>query len=407
MPAKGYFLYHLDKTTCGGRILAGAADDTYNGRQRVRERDPVSCGKHPGRFYVCGHMGDTYNVNGVLLRWAGSIESFSNCPCKATFIPSMLTDSYDYNCNDGFASTRQQEARKKKLIEARKKGLEPMSLPTLIYQTKNQMDDYQAKDMHYGDLDILLLRNQFHLDVETISTKVNAYTLRLLNTPMAYVIASPYAMPEPPKNMSVISRNEAAALMFSEFKELAKLFSFQGAYKKIITEMIDHMHENSGTPYSNPLLDQAMKEQILNDHSEKSSLLNIKKALKIAINYDYGFVPLINKRKLKEALEVAVLPKFNSKKDYINGLVITVHDTWSTHITLESLEVDGDSYRAKVNYRVQDHFGLDDADVMNPIYSKFRIFRLWFVLQRWDQYGFKPFITEMNATVEINGRRGE
>ena len=41
--ATGFFLYHLDKTTCGGRILAGASDDTYEidgiERQQVREGD--------------------------------------------------------------------------------------------------------------------------------------------------------------------------------------------------------------------------------------------------------------------------------------------------------------------------------------------------------------------------------
>jgi uncharacterized protein (TIGR03034 family) len=87
--------------------------------------------------------------------------------------------------------------------------------------------------------------------------------------------------------------------------------------------------------------------------------------------------------------------------------VITVHDTWATHITLESLEVTGESFRAKVHYRIQDHFGLDDDDVLDPLYREFRIFRLWFTLQRWDECGYRPFITEMSATVEITGGRNE
>ncbi|MCP6379677.1 DUF3289 family protein, partial [Klebsiella pneumoniae] len=67
--------------------------------------------------------------------------------------------------------------------------------------------------------------------------------------------------------------------MFDEFRGLAKVFSFHGPYKNIITEMINHMQGNSGTPYSSPLLDRALKEQILNDHSSDSSLLGIKRAL--------------------------------------------------------------------------------------------------------------------------------
>ncbi|MEE4411019.1 DUF3289 family protein, partial [Serratia sp. C2(2)] len=37
----------------------------------------------------------------------------------------------------------------------------------------------------------------------------------------------------------------------------------------------------------------------------------------------------------------------------------------------------------------------------------FRFFRIWFVLQRYNQFGFKPFMTNMEATVEITGRRNE
>ncbi|MCP6503220.1 DUF3289 family protein, partial [Klebsiella pneumoniae] len=63
----------------------------------------------------------------------------------------------------------------------------------------------------------------------------------------------------------VVSREESVRLMFDEFRGLAKVFSFHGPYKNIITEMINHMQGNSGTPYSSPLLDRALKEQILND----------------------------------------------------------------------------------------------------------------------------------------------
>jgi len=42
---------------------------------------------------------------------------------------------------------------------------EPLPLPALIYQTVKQMDDYQAKDMHYGYPDILTLRNPLRIDV--------------------------------------------------------------------------------------------------------------------------------------------------------------------------------------------------------------------------------------------------
>lgn len=413
--ATGFFLYHLDKTTCGGRILSGASDDTYEiggiVRQQVRVGDPVTCGKHEGRFRVCGGMGDTYSVNGAPKEWAGSLDSFSSCPCSARFVPTVFSHTYESNCNVGRLAERQETVRKKKLSEAKAKGLEPMPVPALIYQTQNQMDDYQAKDMHHGDMDVLALRNGVHIDVGNVSARVNPWTLKFKPKPATGTgtLYSPYAIQDLEQQMPSVSRDESARIMFDEFRELAKVFSFQGEYRNVITEMITHMQDNSGTPYSNALLDKALKEQILNDHSEKSSLLSIKKTLNKTIDYGYGFIPLAFESSFKEDIKNlgVVLPKFNRSIDNTNGLVITVHDTWSTHISLKSLEVNGDSYRAKVHYRIQDHFGLDDDDVLNPVYRDFRIFRLWFALQRWDLYGYKPFITEMNATVEISGRRGE
>ncbi|MBU9851779.1 phospholipase effector Tle1 domain-containing protein [Rahnella aceris] len=114
--ATGFFLYHLDKTTCGGRILAGAADDTYEiggiERQKVRAGDPVSCGKHEGRFRVCGGMGDTYEVGGELKEWAGSLDSYSSCPCRSRFIPSVQTHTYESDCNAGRVAERAETAKK-------------------------------------------------------------------------------------------------------------------------------------------------------------------------------------------------------------------------------------------------------------------------------------------------------
>lgn len=285
---------------------------------------------------------------------------------------------------------------------------EPMPLPVLIYQTTRQMDDYQAKDMHHGDLDALTLRNQLNLDVDTVSARVNARTLRLLNQPNPYIMTSPYAIAAIPDTMPEVSREKTVALMFDEFRALAKLFSFHGEYQHIITEMITHMQGNSGTTYSSPLLDQALKEQIMNDHSEQSSLLKIKDVISLYLDREHALYPLKFKNKFTSAIsEHTVLPKFDSFKGRTNGLVISVHDTWATHITLESLEINDGNYHARVHYRIQDHFGLDVDDVLDPVYREFRIFRLWFALQRWDQYGYKPFITEMNATVEISGGRDE
>lgn len=391
---------HGDKTSSGAQCIAARPGMSVMGLLKLYIGDKTTpCPK-------CGEVGvivdgDHRCSNSVAVAVDGA-EIRCGCPQGTNFLIAPGTIPQLSAASARMAPVAAPEPEQHAQA-AKKPRPEPLPLPARIYQTVRQMDDYRAKDMRYGDLDTLALRNQFYIDVDNVSAKVNPRTLKLQPTASTATQYSPYAMQSLEQQMTSVSKGEATRLMFDEFRELAKLYSFHGPYKSIITEMITHMHENYGTPYSSPLLDQALKEQILNDHSDKSSLLKIKKAMKSAIDYEYGFIPLSKENVFYREISEAILPKFDRKIDNTNGLVITVHDTWSTHITLVSLQVSGNSYRAMVHYRVQDHFGLDDDDVLNPVYREFRIFRLWFALQRWDQYGYKPFITEMNATVEIMG----
>lgn len=391
---------HGDKTTSGAQCIAARPGMSVMGLLKLYIGDKTTpCPK-------CGKVGiivdgDHRCSNSVAVAVDGA-EIRCGCPQGTNFLIAPGTIPQLSAASARMAPVAAPEPEQHAQA-AKKPRPEPLPLPARIYQTVRQMDGYRAKDMRYGDLDTLALRNQFYIDVDNVSAKVNPRTLKLQPTASTATQYSPYAMQSLEQQMPSISKGEATRLMFDEFRELARLYSFHGPYKSIITEMITHMQENYGTPYSSPLLDQALKEQILNDHSDKSSLLKIKKAMKSAIDYEYGFIPLSKENVFYREISEAILPKFDRKIDNTNGLVITVHDTWSTHITLVSLQVSGNSYRAMVHYRVQDHFGLDDDDVLNPVYREFRIFRLWFALQRWDQYGYKPFITEMNATVEITG----
>ena len=419
--AKGIVLCQGDKTKCGGKITAGSAHGFSFGKPQAREGDPVTCGKNGKTYQIIGGI-SFYTSGPDKKRVAGSLDSHSSCPCKAKILPSNLYPTYTQEESPTFRRTgsalatsspavRPQKTTFEQQVQAVKRTIkpEPLPLPAVIYQTKKQMDDYQADDMQHGDLDIHTLRNRFRIDVNEVSTKVNPHTLKLKVPVGPHVFKSPYSLPGLGlQEMPSISKEQCAALMFDEFRELAKLFSFHGEYKNVIIEMITHMQGNTGKPFRSPLLDKALKEQIENDLSDKSSLLSIKKTLKNAIDFNYGFILLSEVDFFKSDIQNnTILPKFDRLIDRTNGLVITIHDTWSTHITLESLEVQGDIYKARIHYRVQDHFGLDNIDVTNPIYNKFRLFRLWFTLQRWDEYDYKPFITEMNATVEIRGRRGE
>ncbi|MDX6041233.1 PAAR domain-containing protein [Scandinavium lactucae] len=92
MPAEGFYLVQGDKTTCGGKITTGAEDHTLFDKPVAREQDSVTCGKHAGLFRIAGGIdNDTIHDR----RMAGTLDSYSTCPCKAKFIPSMMDDTYE------------------------------------------------------------------------------------------------------------------------------------------------------------------------------------------------------------------------------------------------------------------------------------------------------------------------
>ncbi|MDU5192718.1 MAG: YPO3983 family protein [Mixta calida] len=248
-----------------------------------------------------------------------------------------------------------------------------MDLPCLLFATRHEMDDYCAPDMLYGDLSAEVLRQQYHL--HDISAHLNPFT-------------------HP-------NREESARILFDEFRYLADTFAFWGPYKGLARTMITHMQDGNGTVFSDPLLDQAMAEHI----SMKRSIRTILSTLQTYIDWNRRILPKQVIYDLKESIMGSYLPRFDNFKDRINGLGITVHDTWATHIIIESLHIENSRYHARVKYRIQDHFGLDAYDILKGKFHLFRFFRIWFVLQRYYRFGFKPFITNMEAIIEIYGDR--
>ncbi|MCA4823532.1 MAG: DUF3289 family protein [Serratia rubidaea] len=277
-----------------------------------------------------------------------------------------------------------------------------LQFPCTIFKTKNIMDDYGAYDMRCGDLSAAQLKTHFHLG--DVSTRVNPYTLTQL-TPFNQPHSRFYGMRG---QGTTLTRQECARILFDEFRQLSRLFALYGPYKHLIEQMISHMQHGNGTPFSSPHLNAALKEQILGDkEKENSSRLRLKNAFNKYIDWKGKLFPEKEIQKLIDAIVFSKLPKFDRLQDNFNGMGITVHDTWATHITVKSLQVDNESYRALVHYRVQDHFGLDDDDIRKVKFNQFRFFRIWFVLQRYNQFGFRPFMTNMEAMVEISGKRNE
>jgi len=276
-----------------------------------------------------------------------------------------------------------------------------LPFPCTLFTTQNRMDDHHAKDMQCGDLTAEQLKTRFRL--AHVSGRVNPFTLTKFTTsnrpPSMY--SSSHGASEK------ISRQECARILFDEFRDLSRTFSVYGPYRHLIGQMITHMQNGIGAAFTSSYLDAALKEHILRDNTENSTRKLLEKAFNLFINWENKCYPADKKDELRKAILEGKLPKFDRFQDNFNGMGITVHDTWATHITLKLLQIDYDRYRAVVHYKVQDHFGLDNADILNTKFKDFIFFRIWFVLQRYDKFGFKPFMTNMEATVEITGGRNE
>ncbi|WP_312312218.1 PAAR domain-containing protein [Atlantibacter sp.] len=92
MGVKGYFLFRGDKTVCGGKILEGFTDHQFFDKDMACEGHKVTCGKHPGYYRICGGLEDD-DIHGK--RIAGTLHSYSSCPCKSKFVPSNWDDGYE------------------------------------------------------------------------------------------------------------------------------------------------------------------------------------------------------------------------------------------------------------------------------------------------------------------------
>lgn len=268
--------------------------------------------------------------------------------------------------------------------------------PCVVYETQKKMDDYQAPDMRYGDLSAHRLMTHFGLT--DISTFVDPYTLHQLPRNNFHVPVYQLL----PKRVT-LSRDECIRRMFNEMRALSHMpFSLYGPYRYVINEMIDHLQNGHGQVFRSPILNKALREQITQDKSDDNTLIGIKGVLDAIIDKQKRTVPTSLKSLIKKRISGGRLPKFNRLEDRANGLGITVHDTWATRITITSLVFSPTGWRASVHYCIQDHFGLDDADILNWEFRQWRFFRLWFVLQRYSAMAHRPFITEMETTMEIS-----
>jgi uncharacterized protein (TIGR03034 family) len=274
--------------------------------------------------------------------------------------------------------------------------------PQTIFSTQRPFDDYGTDDMRCGDITESRLKDEFALS--TISNVVDPYTLTRLtafNNPQ-----SRFAGVYGDKRAGKVSVEECARLLFDELQVTSLPFSVYGPYRNLIYQMFSHMQTANGAPFRDLQLDRGYREQILNDDSRNSTRLEIKAVIEEYVDYVNKAFPQAARPSFTMAIGKKVLPKFDSLlADKINGLGISVHDVYATQIELLNLDVISTGWKAKIKYVGQDHFGLDVNDISTNKFRQFQFFRIWFVLQRFNRFGFRPFLTNMEAIIDIEGGR--
>ncbi|KMV32656.1 DUF3289 family protein [Franconibacter pulveris] len=273
------------------------------------------------------------------------------------------------------------------------------TFPLTIYQTRRGFNDVGADDMRYGDISQEQLIKRFRLTA--ISNVIDPYTLTRLtpfNTPQSR-FAGVYGK----RNCGQLSVHECARLLFEELQATSLPFAFYGPYRQLINQMLTHLYRSTGAPWRDARLDLAYRNQILSDNSKNSTRIAIKQVIDTYIDYQQKGYPGDKAFAFAEAIRDKILPKFDSFIDKINGMGVCVHDVHATQIKVLSLKVEEKRWRAKILFQGQDHFGLGIEDIQKRKFMQLQFFRIWFILQRFNRFGFRPFLTNMEAVIDLEG----
>lgn len=278
-----------------------------------------------------------------------------------------------------------------------------LTFPHNLYITNHQFNDYGADDMRYGDITAARLKKELRLT--NISNVIDPWTLTRLaafDNPQSRFFGAHSGN----RHSATLSKQQCARLLFEEMQVTSLPFACVGPWKYLINRMLQHFQHGTGMLFTDMQLDAAYKNQIINDNTENSTLTAIREEISTRIDYENGVLPLDSIPFISKQIKDRILPKFDSIiLDKINGLGIVVHDVYATRIDLLSLEISEKGWRAQVKYTGQDHFGLDVDDIQKIKFKQFQFFRIWFILQRFEQFGFRPFLTNMEATISIEGDR--
>lgn len=270
----------------------------------------------------------------------------------------------------------------------------------ILFQTKHLFNDASTDDMQYSDLSASELRS---LGLNDVSTIVDPYNMIFIDKTAKLFNAS--FIPEySPKDDQSVTPEQCASILFDEMRKLSGMFA-SGQYKNLTAEMINHFQHGKGRPFGHSaLLNRAYFDLLSSKQYVDTSLGIIRKMINDYVNDRRKQVGSQNFIwDVRSAIFGTALPKFNDLEDRINGMGITVHDIFFQRIVMLNFKQYQTGWEADILFEAQDHFGLGREDITKKLYQNFRYFRIWFVLQRYNCFSFKPFVTNFNATIKLTG----
>lgn len=275
--------------------------------------------------------------------------------------------------------------------------------PATVFTTQRRFNDYSSDDMRYGDIPEERLKREFGL--VNISNVVDPYTLTRLtafDTPQSRFAGAYNGIHRGGK----LSVEQCAQLLFEEMQVTSLPYSFIGPHRYLINQMLRHFQLSRGSAFYNAQLNLAYRDKLHSDYDARKTTSIMRETIGLFIDYNSMGFPQEKLEQLTSSIKLSILPKFDSMLlDKINGMGITVHDVHATKIEIIRLNVNSAGWRASIKFSGQDHFGLDARDIGNQKSSQFQFFKIWFVLQHFDRFGFRPFLTNMEAVIDIEGKR--
>lgn len=186
--------------------------------------------------------------------------------------------------------------------------------------------------------------------------------------------------------------------LFADMYMLASMGSLSGG-GELLTALIGHFKDSTGTPFSNAYMDQKLKEHPSFHtfvYQKGEGVLDnlIKQLRKILGNINKIYI-------LQKGEIISDRTKFNTLKDKLNGMTLAVDDTSAYEVYVDDYKLTApNTFNCNLRIIVYDNYGLDAADIAK--YGTIAGFRAWYVLQHVR--GYKPFLTKMTCIIPIKNQ---